>query len=126
MAQALPSITIPSAVYTTPVQRELKNTQLEGEGVKLSFLYEAWPDVPLLFTVEGEISLVTGQPAYQPWFKTTFSGAAPTRGNTSKMKVAYWPGENDGSGGRNKLKGDFRLTLTPAQSFRTTITIEII
>ena len=148
MAQAptLPSITIPSAEYTTPQTWELKNTKMEGDGVRLTFLYENWPvDPPLtagqvmheiqnaavtavstLFTVTGELSTATGQPVYKPWFETPFSGTPDSRHPTYKVTAAGWPGENDGSGGRKPLKGDVRFTLTPAQTFRTTITAEII
>ena len=123
MAQApgLPSITIPSAIYTTPISQELKNTKLEGDGVRITFLRENWPAVTPLFTIQGDISTSTGQPVYKPWFSDTFSGEPDPKNPTTKVSTAYWQNEPTG-----KQKGDIRLTLTPHQTFRTTITAEII
>lgn len=128
MAQAptLPSITIPSAEYTTPQVWELKNTKQEGDGITITFLFENWPPVPLLFTLVAEVSTSTGQPDYKPWFgPSNFSGTPDPRHPTYKVKSAGWQGEPDGSGGRKPQKGDIRFTLTPAQTFRTTITAEM-
>lgn len=127
MAQAptLPSITIPSAEYSVETSWEVKNSKLEGDGVKVTFLYENWPAVPLLFTLVGELSTATGQPVYKPWFETPFSGTPDSRHPTFKVKTAGWPGENDGSGGRKPIKGDFRFKVRPTQAFTTTITAEM-
>lgn len=129
MAQAptLPSITIPSAEYSTLTTWELKNTKQEGDGIELIFLFEDWPPVPLLFTIWGLVSVATGQPVYQAWFgPSNFSGTPDPRHPTYKIKTARWQGEPDGSGGRKPQKGDFKFDLNPTQTFRTTITARFI
>lgn len=73
-----------------------------------------------LFTVFVEIA--TGGSGFQPWATFTAQGGnvlTPTGQQLDAFSIrATWPGENDGNGGRRKLRAtDLRVTITVLQPF---------
>lgn len=76
-----------------------------------------------LFTVVCEIAL--DGTTYVPWRTFTAQGGnvlTPTGAQLNTFYVAStWPGENDGSGGRRKLRGQsLRFSVTVHQAFTAT------
>jgi hypothetical protein len=120
------SRSIPSAVYPVGV-REFELNQLPGssEGAKFTFTRESWP--------EGDVARIDvymmRNAVWQHVMGGNLTGGTIIGRDGNPLTVSTmsftWPGENDGAGGRTKLRGsDVKVTANVLQSFRTAISIE--
>lgn len=126
------TITIPSTFYPPGTHGPFELRQLPGnaDGFQITLTRENWPvgaDVVRLITEWSR----DNRSSWQPIRDTTFDGGI-TIGRDGRPVLTsgitqYWPGENDGTGARRKLRGsDVRITAIVAQALWTAVTIEAI
>jgi hypothetical protein len=122
------TIDIPSQAYTPGEYGPFEINGLGGadNGFELTLTREAWP-VGLVVTVRIEIS--EDGTTWKPWIVAPMAGGEILGRDGQPLLVARvsgtWPGENDGSGGRRKVRQQkVRMLATVAQALTTAITMD--
>lgn len=123
------TITIPSTLYQPGTYGPFELRQLPGNavGFRVTFTREAWPEGNVLRVIT-EWSR-NNRASWEPIRDTTFAGGIAIGRDGQPVLTSsitqYWPGENDGTGRRQILRGsDVRITASVAAALQTAVTIE--
>lgn len=119
---------IPQNTYAAGTRTfELNNIPQDTVGGRITFTRVAWPNVNPLLTIHARYSRDNGS-TWLPWWSVVWAGGDTVKDGVTlpSSSVGFtWPGQNDGSGGREVLRGtDLQFEVINTQSLTTAIAIQ--